>query len=383
MEVVVTLPIAPKIQPEITFLESSFVADVISRLTKKQFILPLNFLGQSHSEKVVDPDLLFCNYKNLLNRFGINPSRYWRDSSSEHLLYVQEAVDLLNHLGFIKISREKILKCDCGTVEILASTKLLPKGKVYNFLNGEKKCILCNSVLKLVDTESIFLRLPFLKQLKILPQKLDKRAQLEMKNSCSYSWRISRIRNTGVSVEIGNKQFYLDPDFLWMIISFSMLQKRIKVNTVISSSRSLRKAILFCILSNIFSKITPTLLLHPYVKLNYSKDNFWDWETSQFKATSLFNRYGRYLCRIFQGLGLNWGKLEFSLETSRLFWLSRSINNLLDLNKSDRLFKKPLEIEDIINKVNTNTISEFITLSRRREKVSTEFRSIIPAIIGK
>ena len=58
MEVVVTLPIAPKIQPEITFLESSFIADVISGLTKKQLILPSNFLSRSHSEKVVDPDLL-------------------------------------------------------------------------------------------------------------------------------------------------------------------------------------------------------------------------------------------------------------------------------------------------------------------------------------
>lgn len=349
MTVITTLPIAPNDEPNIMFFLSQFLADVLSELTGNQLILPFNILGVKQAIKAAQLD----NHLNILSRLGINPQQTWIDSLNINQNLAQKACDFLYWHNIVQVLPSQILFCECGKLEMLKNSEHGVNGKVYEVKENKTKCKICGSQAKTKNVSSLMLSVPST-PLKVFPQEIRKRAEESIKEISSRKWRISRIRKTGFQVCIENQFFYLDIDFLWMLYSLDLLNKSYAIDTLVASTRTLRKAIIFCQLALLFGINIEKLVLHPYVKLINSNSN-------QYNMVALLNRYGRDVCRLFLAHGLMLGNLECELSSSEFFWILKSIDilcNIIEKLEINNNFSIEKILQNIIAQQTKTTLSK-------------------------
>ncbi len=210
-KIVMTMPIKPQTKTNIGMYIAPTLINVLSDILSCDSVMAINLLN-SYKDKDAE-SIIFIND---LQRQGIKYNNLFIDKQ-----FVEETLTLIEKLiydGIIKKSYEEIFRCDCGKVDILRQGINPNISKIFYENNNEYYCKECNTKCKCFKEEVLILELPenIDDSILIVPTFLKKDIKHLSKTFKGSKLLISKKRNTGYKIIIGNKEFNIDIDFLWM-----------------------------------------------------------------------------------------------------------------------------------------------------------------------
>ena len=191
---------------------------------------------------------------------------YLNDMENVHfiLMAVQNMIDN----DIIKVSNEKVIRCNCGKVDLLKTAiRKFSDGKLYKRTDsGNLICASCNGVCREYEEQVLILNFDKdnYKEINIVPTFLSKEMKEFEKKFIGSKILVSKYRNTGYSVYKNDQKFFVDIDFLWMNFSKFLGQS----NILIASNHQILKMFIMNYINNVSSEQDLTFLAHPYINKN-------------------------------------------------------------------------------------------------------------------
>lgn len=182
------------------------VSSILSRNLNATNVLGINTLDTYK----IGRERYVPQYLEVLNSLQITPDAIWNDKKE-----IQRLLDVFTKLksrGFIKKSREKILKCECGKVEILKDSPMRDGAKLYA---KQESGFVCKQCGKLREIEKDVLIMQFPKEITrpFVPMSVNEKEVNELFNRIQgMKYLVSRDRNTGVKFD----GFNIDVDFSFL-----------------------------------------------------------------------------------------------------------------------------------------------------------------------
>lgn len=278
--VITSFPMKPSNKMKVGSLTAPLFVSFISNKLKIKKVLSLNMLN---SFKDIDYSK---EYVEILKGINLEYDDVLVDK--EHLSELLDKIRKIDNIGLLIPKRERILKCNCGKVDMLfSSLNSFDNGLIIKE-NDKFKCSSCECECEVIEEERLFIKIDskYLSKVKAIPNMYDDNLNTlndEFKDKC---YLISKSRTTGVKYN----NYNLDIDFVWSLYTTLFNEKNI---IIVTSNRHLMKVFFCNYIANIFDK-NLIYLLHPYIE---KKDTI-DWNVSLFKYDYYYQHlYLIYNCR--------------------------------------------------------------------------------------
>lgn len=199
------------------------VSNVLSKNLNATNVLGINTLDTYK----IGRDRYIPKYLEVLNELEIVPDVIWNDRREmERIISVFER---LRQNGLLKKSKELVLECECGKVEILKDSPMRENAKLYK---KQEDCFLCKECGKLREIEKDVLIMQFPNTIKrpFIPMEVNQKEVNELFNRIQgMKYLVSRDRNTGVYFD----EFNIDVDFSFLNFLNTM---NFKENIIVGSN---------------------------------------------------------------------------------------------------------------------------------------------------
>lgn len=313
----ISLPFQPMKEMRTPFYFSTAIfGEYMANLFQSTYYLGINSL---HSFKSYSEE----EYSNFEKKFDfINNKVLFYDRD-----YINDFVDMVQQLyetNDISIMNKPTAVCECGRAEMTQSelnrfNEDNVEMQLVENRDGELICRYCEKKLVIDNHESLYLCFKeneLCKSMGIYPSYLDSDFNHFRKSLINSQLRISRLRDTGVSVVIDNRLFYMDIDFMWKFIPF-FLQKQHVV--VVASVKHMFSLFVINYLANVIHRNNIYFLGLPFVN-TYSVGE----EVLHF----LRDEKHRKALKLLVILGIGWSKKNISLQDSTCkYFMSSHIKN--------------------------------------------------------
>lgn len=301
----ISLPFQPMKEMRTPFYFSTAIfGEYMANLFESTYYLGINSL---HSFKSYSEE----EYANFEKKFDfINNKTFYYDRD-----YIHDFVEMVQQLyetNDIRIMNKTTAVCECGRAEMTQSElNRFHEGNVEMQLvenrDGELICRYCGKKLVFDNRESLYLcfkEKELNKSMGIYPSYLDSDFNHFRKSLFNCQLRISRSRDTGVSVVIDNRKFYLDIDLLWKFTPFFLNKQDV---VVIASAKHMFSLFVINYLANIINRNNVYFLGLPFVETDSIGE-----EVLHF----LRDEKHRKALKLLVILGIGWSKKSIRLQES-------------------------------------------------------------------
>ena len=278
MMMVSTLPIKPQIKTNIGMMIAPTIMDFIGNVFEIEKNIGFNIL-HTYSNKKLELD----TYLNYVNNSGIKYDSIFIDENK-----AQDLLEIIYQMyinGFIKEKEEKLLRCECGMVDMIYSPT--NSAKLYTFINEKPYCNHCKKECKASIEKSLVFEIDRqIEDMSIVPLYLKKEIEELSKKFVNTDILVSKKRNTGYSLNINNKMYNIDIDFLWSNY-FKLYNKKRQI--YIASNHQIFNMYLMSYLSKITSTKELMFIASPYIKtdLDMAKKQYELRKMKEYKALLL------------------------------------------------------------------------------------------------
>lgn len=272
---ITTMPIKPYEKINIGLMIAPTLCDILGSILNCKKVLAFNLL-HSFEDKNVDLKKYIENIKN----FNIRYNEIIKDT--ENVEKYLKKIEELYKKGIISINRGKILKCDCGKVEMLkTSVKYNKNGELYYWNDGKIICKFCEKECKEYVQNNLLLDIKkeYCKDISISPI-FSKNEIKDLSNKfINKGILISKNRQNNYYIQIEGQKYYIDIDMLWMM--FNQVEES-KNQILIASNHQLYEMFISNYINNIFNNKNIHYIATPYLTNNeninfsekiFSKDN--------------------------------------------------------------------------------------------------------------
>lgn len=255
-----TLPIKPQVKTNIGMMIAPTIMDFIGSVLEIEKNIGFNIL-HTYDNKEID----FINYLDYVEKSGVNYNSIFIDKN--HDMELLDIVLQMYKEGLIKQKTKEILRCDCGKVDMIYSIN--NNAKLYTLEDGKIYCNYCKKEChKQIEESLVFKISEQINDISIIPLYLKKEINELSKNFVNTDILVSKARNTGYALNIDNKKYNIDVDFLWSNY-FKLYDKSSQI--YIASNHQLFNMYLMNCLSKITSDKKLTFIASPYIKMNLDK----------------------------------------------------------------------------------------------------------------
>ena len=312
-KIIMTMPIAPYDNFSIGKMSTPILADFLAQKMDAKFVLAVNQLD-AYKKRKID------NYLELLQQYGIKPDYVWIDS--EHKIELLDKINYLIDNNYIYSDKRAIMSCDCKKVEIPVvnlETINLTDSCFYK-KNNQFFCKSCNMPCKVMDEDVLIFQPKLLqdREFNFYPEFINKDIKTFTNTIMENEIVLSRKRNTGVTLEYGNKSYNIDIDFLWQVY-LSLFPNANKI--VMCSNHQLYQLFIVSMLEKCYNNNGNTIsLATPYLNSTYKNEQ------------ELKNRI--LSLKIFTVLNQKWAKKENVINEGLLNYI-----NSMNVNKKEMLYE--------------------------------------------
>lgn len=376
---VVTLPLTAVPEPSIGFFLTPLVGSIISKCFDIEFIIGLNLIGKKLN--VVDRNILEDQFNFYLKRLNISYDGIWVDNNEDYFHFVKEIIKKLHNEGNLIIKEELVYVCKCGAVEIAerAIGNFFRNGKLFmQFPEKNLTCKICKTDALPHAKQGLYFK--FQKtinwgEMQIFPSFYNKEAIQETRLLFQNTWRISRLRETTLSVEISNTNYYIDTDFIWSMMFTHLNRKELEVTTIITSNRTMRQSLMASLINKEICEWKPktfSIILTPYL-LDSNRKKMSD---NKYLASNLCKEFEPNTLRFWIASSLNWKLKETVLDTRSIHWVLHSLNN----------FKNSMLVQgnsfnnynEFIHAFNSSVIHDSLTSARKNKPMPENANKLLP-----
>ncbi len=360
MAKVMFLPLTPGKHQNFETLTGPLLSDIISRTCCVPLDVVFNTAGSFKNFKES-----YEHYLKQLEKMGIQLNKYDHDESLEYHQYIKELVFSLFQKKHLFISRESIMVCECGKVEIpcdaLDQLLITGRGKLISI----NKCKHCGTSLE--EKKENVLKMSFCQEsfpIQVWPVRYQSMIQLIRDWLKENFLVISRHTRSGQKVELDGNEFILDTDFRWMacVNYFSPKNEHI---CIVASSDCLNQASKIICLSHLINpSLKYTLIIHPLIEVvgvfKFSKMRIDDY---------LGICQNREVARTFLSLGIQWTKERTILNSSEFHLVKKSVfprEIRVDKNEKDEI--NFFQVSQIVSR---NTMINFLKSLRAGKNISS------------
>jgi len=267
MKKIITIPIKPQTNPKTGLFLTPLFLETVSNLNEGKSVLMLNLL---HSFK--DYSIHKHNYIKALEQANFKFDEI--SSDIEQLDKYKQIILSMYKQGLIKKTKRQVNKCHCGKVEIADDLMAyIANKKMINQNDNNMICSICNSQLKKIETTSLDLicKNVLNSKLDIFPRFLEKRIFSGYKDFNNTTLNISKIRDTGVSIDLDGENFNIDIDFLLYLTPQLFEDDEI---ILVCCNRHELHVLLTNYINDIFGHKKLQFVEHPYIISKHPEDSY-------------------------------------------------------------------------------------------------------------
>lgn len=255
-----TLPIKPQKITNIGMMIAPTIMDYIGSTLEIEKNIGFNIL---HSYETKSESL--DEYLNYVKTSGINYDSIFVDKDYDNKL-LEIVFNMIKSKHIVEKEKE-IIRCSCGKVDMINSIN--ENGKLYIYKDGKVFCKNCGQeCIKIKEMCLVYNTGNISNNISIAPIFL-KKDIVEFENKFSNKEiLVSKARNTGYVLEINNRKYNIDVDFLWSNY-FKIYKKHNQI--FIASNHQLFNMFLMNNLANKTSDIKLTFIASPYLNVNLTE----------------------------------------------------------------------------------------------------------------
>lgn len=256
---VAALPITPKDTPTVAHYITPLGAEFLASYLGFRTAIAVNLVGMKTSHREV-PELL-GRFEADVARLGLRPHLLWRDDTIGAQQLVQDAVEKLACQGRLTCRTAPVTRCPCGAVEVPAHVLESPRAPIKLAHHGPGATVICRLCSQTTHTEqvpSLYLELAWKSiDLDVLPSWAAAESRAILRSYAPDGWRISRIRPTGVQVDVLGQHFNIDVDFSWSFLPTSLQRSGLEVRALVVGHRNLAKGIVMAHVNGLLGEWKP------------------------------------------------------------------------------------------------------------------------------
>lgn len=327
----ISLPFQPMKSMRTPFyFSTAIMGEYLASLFDGRYYLGVNSLHsfKSYSEEEY---LEFEKKFDFINKKILYYDRDYIDNISQIIEELYDSKD-------IRIFSELTAICECGRVEMTQSEierfhEINMGMQLVEERNGELVCKHCQKKLVFQNKESLFLcfkEKELSKAMNVHPLYLNSDLNHFRKSLLDSHLRISRGRDTGVTVEVHNQSFYLDIDMLWKFIPLCLHEQKV---VVVSSVKHLFSLFLINYVSKIMGKENVYFVGLPFIQTS---------EIGEDVLRFYNDEQHRKALKLLVALGVGWSKKSICLQesTCKYFMSSKTKNDELTEYVYGKIFEE-------------------------------------------
>lgn len=262
---ITTMPIKPYEKINIGLMVAPILCDVIGSILNCKKVLSVNLL---HSFDDKQNDLK--KYIDVIKSFNINYNEIIKDI--DHTDKYLEKIEELYFKQIINIRNGKILRCDCGKVEMTKeSIKYNKNGDLFYWNDGKIFCKCCNNECKEYTQKNLYLDIKpeSCKKISVSPIFLQKDFNDLVNKFINADILISKNRQQEYFLTFEGQKFNIDIDMLWMM--FNQIEES-KNQILVASNHQLYEMLISNYINNIFENKNVHYIATPYLVNNEGID---------------------------------------------------------------------------------------------------------------
>lgn len=318
--IITTMALNPNTERDFQIMLTPFVSRILADYLKKDFILPINFLGAKHAKKTSqERSEEFERYSSLLNILNIKPQSFLLDTDTEFLSFVQDCVLKLEKLGLLSIRYKNVLKCFCGSLEGISShlSKMAGRsGKIVLSKSNKFVCKLCNTEAIYRHSECLFFsrNCSDFYSLPSFYQGWVKSEFESLSSNLDGDLYISRNRACNPVVSVGGKSFFVDVDFVcsFMALWTSKIYNEKEI-VIVATPKTIINAFSTAFITSTLLDNTKIHIVVPPM-INWLDGNL----IGHITADDFIENMGELRYRWALALGLCWNRKEIVVDSSFL-----------------------------------------------------------------
>lgn len=323
---ILCLPITLPSEVKLGLVLTPFTVAITSELAGLSSVCCVNLTGLRYKGmRVRDVTHRFDQFRKLMVRLGLSITHYWADNNPHHVERLQSYCETLANAGVLQLRSATTLTCKCSAVEVVEeviNSDWSMERKVIDIREGQPFCKLCNTQLRGIHRECLFLDTLFSgNPLVAVPNFYQKEIDT-LQESFNQPLLVSRQRKIGYELRLFDRTWRLDIDFCWSMLFCSLIEDGFESRAVVVSSRSLKPLVwAYGVSRKLRPDLGPvTALITPYVQFEVS-----DPTRPVGSLAQLLDRYGRTSVRLLMASGLKWEQKEVTAKSSLLFWALKGL----------------------------------------------------------
>ena len=384
---ITTLPINPLLKMPLQRMITPFIAWFYGSFATCRSVFSLNLVGEKLGAlTALQREELPINYRAVCDSFGFAGLEIWTDSDPMYAHYVTECIEYLKRGGFIYESEIPVWLCQCGAVEVVQDSYILPMGaKTYDLNNsGNLICKICKNQAIKSNRRCLLLHVPILdlKTFLIYPFWIRSEIQEIVKKFSGVNLLISRTNRRNPSLVDDASGLAIDTDFFWSFFWRYLVQSQPNEPVILATShRTVRQAFQSVVLSNMIGQPhqgSVSVLINPTLSFLSRSGSVVSLSVDQVAIQTQLE-----LMKWFLALGLNWHTKEALLETSRLYWIEHSIRPVeVFFEETPKTLSRSRGIEEFI-RICSHTVTEILVTKLRKKRLLNHGEQIVWQLLNK
>lgn len=288
---ITTMPIKPYDKINIGLMISPTLCDVLGSILNCKKVLSFNLL---HSFD--DRQKNLKNYIDNIENFEIKYDEIMKD-----IEIVDQCLNKIEELyskGVINIKKDKVLRCDCGRIEISKnSLNSNRNGDLYHWENDKIICNCCAKECKEYLQKGLYLSIKdkLCKNISIIPSFCANETKNLTNKFLYQDILISKNRQNKYYLNIDNQKYNIDIDMIWMM--FNQLEES-ENQILIASNHQLYEMFISNYVNNVLNNKRVHYIATPYLtnneNINFSEKIFSKNSSSYKKLSIIYNLKWKY-----------------------------------------------------------------------------------------
>lgn len=252
------MPVKPSERKNVGTIIAPALCDYLGDVLDAKKFLTINLI---HSYDNTEQYL--SRYLDNVENFGIKYDALFKDIDyCDEILNIIE--DMLN-IGIIKTGIERILRCECGRVELSYNgVRKKNNASLYTIINNKLICNCCHKECEEYKINILYIPLENEKitEVMVTPSLLSKCVNGKNKEMAGTKFIISKTRNTGYSIFYKGNTYLIDADFMWMNL-FRFIDTNEKI--LICGNKQSLKIFYINYIYSVYKSQKMHFILHPFV----------------------------------------------------------------------------------------------------------------------
>lgn len=266
-KIITTMPIKPQSNIKTGLILSPLFLNILSNLLDSKSVLMLNLL---HSFKDYT-----IHKQNFINELESNDLKFDKvDSDVNNINKYKKIIKDLYDLNILKREETINYKCECGKVDIKKDLlhEIVNK-KMIEFKDDEYICTSCLSPLHLIPTKSLVMECSKIMEypINVFPKFIEGKAKRGLKTFDGSFLVVTKNRDTGVSVNLGEDTYNIDIDFLLYLTPQLFDEDDI---TMVCCNRHILHTLLTNYINSVYGHKKLTFIEHPYIISTKPDDSY-------------------------------------------------------------------------------------------------------------